>query len=108
VHDDRRLPEPVEIAAYYAVAEALTNAAKHAQATVVDLEVDTGENGLRISVRDNGRGGADLHRGSGLLGIKDRIEALGGLLTVESPAGAGTTLQIALPLDHPGNSRVPH
>jgi signal transduction histidine kinase len=108
VHDDRRLPEPVEIAAYYAVAEALTNAAKHAQATVVDLEVDTGENGLRISVRDNGRGGADLHRGSGLLGIKDRIEALGGLLTVESPPGAGTTLQIALPLDHPGHPRVPH
>jgi signal transduction histidine kinase len=93
-----RLPEPVELAAYYTVAEALTNAAKHAQATVVDAEAVAGEGVLRIEVRDDGRGGATVGSGSGLVGLTDRIEALGGRFTVHSPPGAGTTLQAVLPL----------
>jgi signal transduction histidine kinase len=93
-----RLPESIEIAAYYVVAEALTNAAKHAQATVVDVEVDAGDGALRIAVCDDGRGGADFAGGSGLIGLKDRVEALGGRIAMDSPHGAGTTLRIALPL----------
>jgi signal transduction histidine kinase len=95
-----RLPEPVEIAAYYAAAEALTNAAKHARATAADVEVF--ENGavLHMRVRDDGRGGADFSHGSGLLGLRDRAEALGGHLQLHSPPGSGTTLEITLPLDH--------
>jgi signal transduction histidine kinase/ketosteroid isomerase-like protein len=94
-----RLPEPVELAAYYAVAEALTNAAKHADATVVDISVATGDGLLRMELRDDGRGGADpTAGGSGLVGLTDRVEALGGRLSVRSPAGAGTTLEVVLPL----------
>ena len=104
VHVDQRLPEPVETAAYYAVAEALTNTAKHAQATVVDVRVEAGDGNLRIHVHDDGRGGAALGGGSGLIGIKDRIEALEGRIALHSPPGAGTTLQIALPLDHRGRA----
>ncbi|WP_170309101.1 AAA family ATPase [Pseudonocardia hierapolitana] len=107
VRVDGRLPEPIEIAAYYLVAEALTNAAKHADASVVhvDINIDTAEDDagnagdmLRVSVRDDGRGGADFAGGSGLVGLKDRAEALGGRLRVRSPLGAGTTLQAELPL----------
>jgi signal transduction histidine kinase len=93
-----RLPEPVELAAYYVVAEALTNAAKHADATVVDVRVATGEGLLRMELRDDGRGGADPRGGSGLVGLTDRVEALGGRLSVRSPAGAGTILEVVLPL----------
>jgi signal transduction histidine kinase/ketosteroid isomerase-like protein len=93
-----RLPEPVELAAYYVVAEALTNAAKHADATVVDVRVATGEGLLRMELRDDGRGGADPTGGSGLVGLTDRVEALGGRLSVRSPAGAGTALEVVLPL----------
>jgi signal transduction histidine kinase len=94
------LPEPVEVAAYYVVAEALANAAKHARASVihVDADADPEENALRLSVRDDGAGGADPARGSGLVGLKDRVEALGGTLTVHSPPGAGTALHVELPL----------
>jgi len=92
-----RLPEPVETAAYYTVAEALTNAAKHAQATSADIQV--AENGgiLRVRVCDNGCGGADSREGSGLVGLRDRAEALGGHLELHSPPGEGTTLDITLP-----------
>jgi signal transduction histidine kinase len=97
-----RLPEQIEIAVYYLIAEALTNAAKHAHASVVHVEVDTaeGEGGdmLRVCVRDDGRGGADLAGGSGLVGLKDRVETLGGRLRVHSPLGAGTTVRAGLPL----------
>jgi signal transduction histidine kinase len=103
VRVEGRLAEPVETAAYYVVAEALTNAAKHAQASRIDVQVDadaagTSTDALRVCVRDNGRGGADLSGGSGLVGLKDRVEALGGRLRVHSVTGVGTTLQAELPL----------
>jgi PAS domain S-box-containing protein len=93
------LPEPVEVAAYYVVSEALANAAKHARASVVHVAVRTQDQMLSISVRDDGLGGADPDRGSGLLGLKDRAEAIGGTLSLESVRGAGTSLYVELPLD---------
>jgi signal transduction histidine kinase len=96
-----RLPEPVETAAYYTVAEALTNAAKHAHATTADVEADCGDGVLHVRVRDDGRGGANFSNGSGLVGIKDRAEALGGHFRLHSPPGAGTTLEIGLPVHIP-------
>src|SRR5271165_4202906 len=93
-----RLPEHIEVAAYYVVSEALTNAAKHAHAALIQVEVQPLDGTLRLSVRDDGIGGADPVRGSGLFGLKDRVEALGGTLTVNSPAGAGTSLDVELPL----------
>jgi signal transduction histidine kinase len=101
---DGRLPEQIEIAAYYLVAEALTNAAKHAHASVAHVSVDTAEGDaggghvLLVRVRDDGRGGADLTGGSGLLGLKDRAEALGGRLVVLSAPGAGTSVHAEFPL----------
>jgi signal transduction histidine kinase len=94
-----RLPERVEVAAYYVVSEALTNAAKHAHASVVSVEVEAVAGTVRLHVRDDGAGGADPVRGSGLVGLKDRVEALGGTLIVQSPAGSGTALHVELPLD---------
>jgi signal transduction histidine kinase len=102
-----RLPEPVETAAYYTVAEALTNTAKHARATTAQVEATTSDRVLHLRVHDNGRGGADLTHGSGLVGLKDRAEALGGHLRLDSPPGAGTTLAIALPLNGPGGPELP-
>ena len=99
-----RLPEPVEIAAYYTVAEALTNTAKHARATTADIQVTESDGTLHVRVRDNGRGGADFSHGSGLVGLKDRAEALGGHLDLHSPPGAGTILEITLPLHDPSES----
>ena len=98
-----RLPEPIQIATYYMVAEALTNTAKHAHASTVEVHLDTdhtdaGDPVLRVSVRDNGRGGADPAGGSGLIGLKDRVEALGGRLCLHSAPGAGTTIRAELPL----------
>jgi signal transduction histidine kinase len=102
-----RLPEPVEIAAYYAVSEALTNAAKHAHASAAEVEVATGGGVLHVRVRDDGRGGAGLTGGSGLVGLKDRVEALGGRLSLHSPPGAGTALEIDLPLGDPSGAARP-
>jgi signal transduction histidine kinase len=96
---ERRLPEPVEVAAYYVVSEALTNAAKHARASVVRVELDARDASVQLAIRDDGIGGADLARGSGLVGLSDRIEALGGTLEVTSPAASGTTLLIEMPLE---------
>ena len=93
-----RLPGPVEPAAYYVVSEALTNTARHAGATTVHVEVTADETVLRVSVRDNGHGGADAGHGSGLTGLKDRVEALGGRLTLHSPPDEGTTLEVFIPL----------
>jgi len=106
VRVDARLPDQIEIAAYYVVSEALANIAKHAQAsnTIVSVGVDEGT--LRIHVRDDGRGGADPDRGSGLIGLSDRVAALGGTISLLSPPGEGTSLSVGLPLEPaPGPSR---
>ncbi|MBO0849082.1 MAG: GAF domain-containing sensor histidine kinase [Pseudonocardia sp.] len=100
---NRRLPEQVEIAAYYVISEALTNVAKHARASHVHVKVcadeaDSGLVPLCVEVRDNGCGGAQLTGGSGLVGLKDRVEALGGTIRIESPVGKGTSLQVTLPI----------
>jgi signal transduction histidine kinase len=95
----RRLPEPVEVAAYYAVSEALANVAKHAQASVVNVELEADDAIVWLAIRDDGIGGADISRGSGLVGLSDRIEALGGTLQLTSPAGNGTTLLIQVPVE---------
>ena len=93
-----RLPEQIETAAYYVVAEALTNVAKHAHATAAEVEVGSRGGVLRVRVRDDGRGGADFSHGSGLLGLRDRVEALGGRLALHSPPGEGTTLEVQIPV----------
>ena len=93
-----RLPDPVEIAAYYSVAEALANTAKHAGASAADVWVTAADGVLRVRVRDDGRGGADFAGSSGLAGLKDRVEALGGRILLHSPPDAGTTVEITLPL----------
>jgi signal transduction histidine kinase len=99
---DVRLPgevaESVEVAAYYVVAETLTNTTKHARASRVEVTVELRDGCLWVCVRDDGVGGADMAGGSGLVGLKDRIEALGGTMTLDSPPGGGTTLVAQLPL----------
>jgi signal transduction histidine kinase len=95
--DDQRLPEPVEAAAYYVVAEALTNMAKHAHASAAQVRVQRVDGHAVVEVADDGVGGADEKGGSGLCGLVDRVEALGGRLTVTSPPGAGTRLRAELP-----------
>jgi signal transduction histidine kinase len=95
---DRRLPEPIEVATYYVVSEALTNAAKHANSPRATVGVEAVAAALRISVRDDGCGGAGFARGTGLAGLKDRVEALGGRMSLHSPRGAGTTVRAELPL----------
>jgi signal transduction histidine kinase len=104
IHVAGRLPDQAEMAAYYVVAEALTNAAKHAHATAVDVHVTVGEDMLHARVRDDGLGGADFGHGSGLIGLRDRAEALGGRMRLHSPPGAGTVLEMTLPLRGPGES----
>ena len=101
VNAEARLLEPVEVSAYYVVAEALTNAAKHAGASAVSVDVEVVGEALHVAVRDNGAGGADITGGTGLIGLKDRVEALGGRIFLESPHGAGTTLRAQLPLTGP-------
>jgi len=100
---DGRLPRSCEITAYYVAAEAFTNAAKHADASAVDIVIERAGGTLRVQVRDDGAGGADASRGSGLTGLRDRVEAVGGSMTVDSPPGAGTVLTVLLsvtPDDH--------
>jgi signal transduction histidine kinase len=96
---DRRLPDSVEVAAYYLVAEALTNAAKHARASVVYLSAEADDVNLTLSVRDDGAGGADPRKGSGLIGLIDRVEALGGRIQISSLDASGTSLLGTIPLD---------
>jgi PAS domain S-box-containing protein len=93
-----RLPDPVEAAVYYVVAEALTNASKHAQASHVRVDVARGDGVALLEVHDDGIGGADQRAGSGLRGLCDRVEALGGHLDLVSPAGTGTTLRARIPI----------
>ena len=98
MHAEGRLPEPVEVSAYYVIAEALTNTAKHARASAVRVEVEAAADVLRVAVRDDGVGGADFAGGTGLAGLKDRVEALGGRILLDSPPGAGTSLRAEFPL----------
>jgi signal transduction histidine kinase len=94
----RRLDEPYEVTVYYLVSEALTNAAKHAHATVVHVTLAIGDDGIRLAIEDDGAGGAEPARGSGLTGLIDRVEALGGTLKITSAAGSGTTLLAEIPI----------
>jgi hypothetical protein len=87
------------VAAYYTASEALANTAKHARASVIDLRAQGDDSALTLSIRDDGIGGADPSRGSGITGLKDRVEALGGTISVLSPPGHGTTLHVRLPAD---------
>ena len=101
VRADGRLPEQVEVSAYYVVAEALTNAAEHAHASAVTVQVEAVGEVLRVTVRDDGEGGADFTRGTGLIGLKDRVEAMGGRIFLDSPPGSGTSLRAELLLTPP-------
>jgi signal transduction histidine kinase len=107
LHAERRLPEHVEVAAYYVVSEALTNAAKHAHASVVHVELEAHNAIARLAIRDDGIGRADPGKGSGLVGLSDRIEALGGRLQVISPGGSGTTLLIEIPVEGQSSAGSP-
>src|ERR1700687_1593745 len=87
-----RSPEPIEVAAYFVVSEALANAAKHAQASCIEVSLAASDGTVRLSIRDDGIGGADPARGSGLAGLTDRVQALGGTIEVRSAAGHGTQI----------------
>ncbi len=102
---DQRLKGHIEVAIYYTVSEALTNVVKYAHATKVRVDLAIEDHSLRLSIRDNGLGGADPALGSGLAGLKDRIEALGGELDMTSPAGRGTSLLITIPIE---TAQPPH
>jgi signal transduction histidine kinase len=93
-----RLPEAVEAAVYYVVAESLTNAAKHADASEARVVVSRANETVVVEIRDNGRGGASMDRGSGLRGLADRIDAFGGRLDLTSPSAGGTVVRATLPL----------
>jgi signal transduction histidine kinase len=111
VRADGRLPGSCEATAYYVAAEAFTNAAKHAAASAVDILIERADGELTVQVRDDGVGGADAARGSGLVGLRDRVEAVGGTMTLDSPARAGTVLTVRLPVtteDHLSERTVVH
>jgi signal transduction histidine kinase len=93
-----RYDEPVEVAAYYVVSEALANTIKHADASSVTVELREHTGRLEVTVRDDGQGGADPGNGSGLVGLRDRVEAIGGAFRLDSPVAAGTTIEVSLPL----------
>jgi GAF domain-containing protein len=92
---DGPLTEPMEVAAYYVVSEALTNAAKHARASQAEVALEAREGALEVSIRDDGVGGAHPVPGSGLTGLSDRVEAIGGTITLSSPPGSGTLLRVS-------------
>ena len=99
VDAEQRLPERIEVAAYYVVSEALTNVAKHANASAVHVDVAMNGDKLQLAIRDDGVGGADPTQGSGLIGLKDRVEAVGGTIVVDSVMGEGTALSVEFPVD---------
>ncbi|MCW2596744.1 MAG: Oxygen sensor histidine kinase nreB, partial [Jatrophihabitans sp.] len=102
------LSDGIEVAAYYAISELVTNTAKHAHASAINVAVTSADGVVHIAARDDGIGGADPARGSGLVGLRDRIEALGGTISVQSPKGEGTAVEVALPLGgdrHAGDNR---
>lgn len=94
----QRPSEPIEVAAYYVAAEALANTAKHSRASVAHLTLQTHNDRLQLSIRDDGVGGATTGGGSGLVGLTDRVEAVGGTILVDSPPGQGTRLNVDLPM----------
>jgi signal transduction histidine kinase len=98
VDAESRYPSPVEVAAYYVVSEALTNTAKHACASQPEVVVEERDNTLRVRISDEGVGGAERRRGSGLIGLRDRVEALGGAIDFASPVGRGTVIKVSLPI----------
>ena len=98
-HD--RLPERIEVTVYYVVSEALANAAKHSEASAVHVAVAVTDGDVRLTISDDGVGGADPEGGTGLIGLKDRVEAAGGTLKVQSAPGKGTHLTVHLPLTAP-------
>jgi signal transduction histidine kinase len=95
---DLDLPDSVEVVAYYVASEALTNAAKHADAASIDIRVSLDERDLRLTIHDDGVGGAVVGAGSGLIGLSDRVQAVGGRIDIVSPLGGGTTLDVSLPV----------
>jgi signal transduction histidine kinase len=99
VSTDVHVPEPIEVAAYFVASEGLANASKHAEASRIELSLAQIEGRLLLAIRDDGVGGADRARGSGLVGLTDRVEALGGSLDIESRPGAGTQITVRLPLE---------
>jgi signal transduction histidine kinase len=99
VSTSERFAKSVEVTGYYVVSELLTNAAKHANASVVRVAIEASNAMLQLAVCDDGVGGADPARGSGLIGLRDRVEAIRGAIAIESPVGAGTTVLVTLPLD---------
>ncbi|MET7400176.1 DUF4118 domain-containing protein [Dactylosporangium sp. NPDC005572] len=101
IHTEQRMPPVIEVAAYHIVSEALTNTAEHAHASVVQVEAAMRDGTLCLSIHDDGVGGADPDRGSGLTALRDRVEALGGHLTITSPTNSGTLLQADIPIDLP-------
>jgi signal transduction histidine kinase len=104
IRTEARLSESVQAAGYYVVAEAMTNATKHASAAEVRITLEDRDGVLRISVQDDGIGGADPARGSGLTGLRDRVEALGGRLEITTAPGAGTLLVAEIPNREPDGS----
>ena len=96
---DRRFPDAIEATAYFVVAEALANTAKHASASLAMVQISDADGSLDVEVADDGIGGADLRGGTGLRGLLDRVAAVGGRLTVDSPAGGGTVVRAEIPLD---------
>jgi signal transduction histidine kinase len=107
IETEARYPATVEVATYYVVSEALTNTSKHANATHAEITLEERSDTLRLRIRDDGVGGAEPEGGSGLVGLHDRVEALGGSIDVISPVGHGTLIEVTLPIDRTGSAATP-
>ena len=106
VEVEERLPRPIELAAYFVASEALANVGKHANASCASVRVRRTGDGMAIEISDDGCGGASVAAGSGLRGLADRVEAVGGSLRVSSPPGAGTVLVAELPCEVPATREM--
>jgi signal transduction histidine kinase len=98
IRTQTRLAGPIEVAAYYVVSEALTNTTRHGRASHAQVMLEQRDGRLHLSIRDDGVGGANPVSGSGLIGLRDRVQALGGSIEVTSPPGEGTGIIVELPL----------
>jgi signal transduction histidine kinase len=101
IETESRYSTPLEVATYYVVSEALTNASKYAKASQVEVSLRERADTVRLRIRDDGVGGADPQRGSGLVGLRDRVEALGGAIDLSSPIGHGTAIEVSFPMERP-------